>query len=225
MSSYFTLLKSVSSDFFLPTFNGFMSSLPDALLFGSAIFAFMTQTFPMAILVLTVIELTVIHRVFGGFVGAVSGDNMHPEGQGCSSATPSLYSFNALGKILEQVSFPSGPIFLVSGVIAYSIASILNFRQELEELGKKDSEWKIRIPLAGAFSAIFLFLFVFWRWARGCDSPLAALGSTLFGVLVGGALYLLHVYLFGRDSINFLGLPLLADRAAGGKPLYVCTTR
>lgn len=225
MSSYFTLLKSVSSDFFLPTFNGFMSSLPDALLFGSAIFAFMTQTFPMAILVLTVIELTIIHRLFGGFIGAVSGDNTHAEGQGCSASTPSLYSFNALGSILEQVAFPSGPIFLISGVMSYSIASLLNFRSELDELAKKDSEWKIRLPLAGAFSAAFLILFVVWRVAKGCDSVLASLGSSLFGVLVGGGLYLLHVYLFGRDSINFLGVPLLADRAAGGRPLYVCTSR
>jgi hypothetical protein len=33
---------------------------------------------------------------------------------------------------------------------------------------------------------------------------------------------LLHTYLFGRDSINFLGVPLLGDRAANGRPLYVC---
>jgi hypothetical protein len=29
-------------------------------------------------------------------------------------------------------------------------------------------------------------------------------------------------YLFGRDSINFLGVPLLADRSATGGKQYIC---
>jgi hypothetical protein len=46
----------------------------------------------------------------------------------------------------------------------------------------------------------------------------------LFGGIAGFLVYMVHVYLFGRDSINFLGVPLLADRAANGRPLYVCAT-
>jgi hypothetical protein len=44
-----------------------------------------------------------------------------------------------------------------------------------------------------------------------------------FGLVVGALLLLQNTYLFGRDSTNFSGIPLLRDRTKDGKPLYVCT--
>jgi hypothetical protein len=77
-------------------------------------------------------------------------------------------------------------------------------------------------PISIIFTLILLFSYTLWRLKNSCDSVLSILGSVAIGLLFGGLVHLLHVYLFGRDSINMLGLPLLADRAANGGPLYVC---
>ena len=223
MSSYFKLLKSLGSDVLYPAFHDFMRSLPDSLLLGSGFFALITQSFPIGILVLAIAELGLTHKLLGGFITSVQGGNSHVVDKDvCRPGIPSPYQISIIGKILSETTFPSGPIYLVAGTIGYILASTLNFKNELEELGKKEPEWKARIPLAVTFSMLFLFLFTFWRFANECDGAVVALGSVVFGLIMGGLIYLLHVYLFGRDSINFLGIPLLADKAAGGRPLYAC---
>jgi hypothetical protein len=114
------------------------------------------------------------------------------------------------------------PIYFISSSLFYILFSVLNFRQELKELGHKTPEWKIRIPLSIIFTSILLLCFTFWRVLNTCDKLWVALVSVLFGLLTGGGIQLLHTYLFGRDSINFLGVPLLADRAATGGKQYIC---
>lgn len=222
MSSYFKLLKSLGSDVLSPAFTDFMRSLPDSLMIGSSFFALLTQNFPLGILVLAMIELTITHKLVGGFIKGVQGGNTHISSDLCTPGIPSPYQISMVGTLLSETTFPSGPIYFVSGVLSYILASTLNFQQELKELSKKEPEWNARIPLSMTFGILFLFAFVFWRFANECDGAVVALGSVVFGLLAGALLYLVHVYLFGRDSVNFLGVPLLADKAAGGRPLYAC---
>lgn len=223
MSSYFKLLKSLGSDVMYPAFHDFMRSLPDSLLLGSGFFALVTQSFPIGILVLAIAELGLSHKLLGGFISSVQGGNTHiPEKDVCRPGIPSPYQISIVGQLLAETTFPSGPIYLISGTIAYILASTINFKDELKELGKKEPEWNARIPLSYTFGMLFLVLFAFWRFANGCDGAVAVLGSVVFGLVFGYLIYLVHVYLFGRDAINFLGVPLLADKAAGGRPLYAC---
>ena len=65
MSSYFKLLKSLRTDIVAPAFHDFMRSLPDSLMFGTGVFALVTQSFPMGILVLAIIELCISHKFIG----------------------------------------------------------------------------------------------------------------------------------------------------------------
>ena len=127
-----------------------------------------------------------------------------------------------VGKLLTQISFPSGPIFFMTAAISYTLAAIINFQEELGELSKNEPEWGMRTPFSFVFSLLLLLCFIFWRYTNSCDGLLPILGSIVLGAASGGLIHLVHVYLFGRDSINVLGIPLLADRAANGRPLYVC---
>lgn len=223
MSSYFKLLKSVGSDVLYPAFHDFMRSLPDSLMLGSAFFGLITQNFPIGILVLAMFELSISHSLIGGLIKGVQGGNTHvQEKDVCRPGIPSPYQISLVGKLIGETTFPSGPIYFVCGVVSYLLASIVNFKAELEELGKKEPEWKARIPLAVTFGCLFMILYIVWRVVNTCDSAFIALGSMIFGLLAGFAVYTLHLYLFGRDAVNFLGVPLLADKAAGGRPLYAC---
>jgi hypothetical protein len=222
MSTYFKELKSLQTSVLSPAFNDFMRSMPDSIFLGSSIFSLLTQNYPLGIFVLAMAEFGIINRSIGGLIGIVQ-DNKGPETSDiCTPGIPSPYQISVIGSLLTQTSFPSGPVFFMSAIIAYTLASVLNFREELAELSKKESEWALRIPLSTVFSFLLLVAFIVWRFAHSCDGLFQILGSTVFGLFIGGCIYLMHVYMFGRDSINFLGVPLLADRAANGKPLYVC---
>jgi hypothetical protein len=206
-----------------PAFHDFMRSLPDSLLLGSGCFALVTQSFPIGILVLAIAEISLSHKLLGGFISGVQGGNSHiQEKDVCRPGIPSPYQISIIGQLLAETTFPSGPVYLISGTIAYILASTLNFKNELKTLGEKEPEWNARIPLSFTFGLLFLVLFSAWRYANGCDGAVAVLGSVVFGLVIGYLIYILHVYLFGRDAINFLGIPLLADKAAGGRPLYAC---
>lgn len=222
MSSYLKALKYVGSDVLSPAFHDILRSAPDALFLGTSILGLLTQNFALGVFVLAMAEFGVTHRVLAGIIGSAQGNTRLPRPEICSAGIPSPYQISVIGKILGESSFPSGAVFFLSAVIAYTLSSTLNFEKELEELGKKDAEWKTRLPLSIIFSCLFIALVAIYRIYYSCDSVLVVLGSIVMGGLAGFLVYLLHVYLFGRDAVNFLGLPLLADRAANGKPLYVC---
>lgn len=223
MSSYFKSLKYLGTDILTPAVQDLFRSLPDSLFLGTGLFALITQSFPLGILFLAMAEAGLLQRLLGGLVGAVQPNEKTPGSDLCLPGIPSPYQLSAIGSLMTSTAFPSGPIFFVSAVFTYIIASALNFSEELKELGQKESEWNARIPLSLTFSLLFLVVFLLWRYWNSCDDVLTILGSLVFGSVAGGLIYLVHVYLFGRDSINFLGVPVLADKTATGRPLYVCS--
>jgi hypothetical protein len=222
MSSYFTELKSLRLDVLSPAFHDYMRSMPDSIFLGSSLFALLTQNYPLGIFVLAMMEFGLVQRVFGSLFGFVQNNTTKPTSDLCIPGIPSPYQISAIGKLLSVTAFPSGPIFFMTAVLSYTVLSIMNFSSELAELGQKDSEWKSRIPICLTFSVLFFILYTGWRLIYSCETVPIILGSALFGAVVGFLIQTIHLYLFGRDSINFLGIPLLADRAANGDPLYVC---
>lgn len=222
MSSYLKALRYIGSDVLSPAFHDILRSAPDALFLGSSILGLLTQNFALGVFVLAMAEFGISHRILAGIIGSVQGNTRQARPEICSAGIPSPYQISAIGQILGEASFPSGAVFFLSAVITYTLSSTLNFQKELEELGNQEAEWKTRLPLSIIFSCLFIALVSIYRVYYSCDSVFVVLGSLFLGGLAGFIVYLLHVYLFGRDSINFLGVPLLADRAANGKPLYVC---
>jgi len=199
-----------------------MRSLPDSLFLGSSIFALLTQNYPISILVLGMFEFSLAAWLLCKFGGLLMNNEEPLKSDVCIPGVPSPYLISAVGQIFPKASFPSIPIFFISSSIFYILFSVLNFRQELKELGRKTPEWKVRVPLSIIFSSVLILCFIFWRVLNTCDTVIIALGSLLFGALTGSVIMLLHTYLFGRDSINFLGVPLLADRSATGGKQYIC---
>jgi hypothetical protein len=141
----------------------------------------------------------------------------------CIPGIPSAYQLSIVGNLVSQISVPSGPTMFISSVLGYIMLCIFNFNKELKELSERESEWKTRIPMSVTFSLLLLSSYVIWRCMNSCDSLINVLGSTIFGLIVGMGIFLIHVYLFGRFAINLLGLPILSDKSVDGKPLYVCS--
>jgi hypothetical protein len=222
MSSYLESLKYLGGGIIKPAIHELLRTIPDSLFVGSAFFSLLTQSFPLGIFTLAMAEFGILNKILGGLISQIQGNSNPQSNDSCSIGLPSPYQISVIGKILGEYTFPSGPLFFLSAAISYVLSSTYNFQNELEELSKQEPEWKARLPMSTTFSILFLVALLIYRISFGCDNIFVALGSALFGALAGFVVYIVHVYLFGRDAVNFLGLPLLADRAANGRPLYVC---
>ena len=56
-----------------------------------------------------------------------------------------------------------------------------------------------------------------------CDSLSSVSLALLLGGLVGLFLVYQNVKLFDKNSVNFMGIPLLRNRSADNKPIYICS--
>jgi hypothetical protein len=75
-------------------------------------------------------------------------------------------------------------------------------------------------------SMIFLFSLIFvvsaFRLTYSCDSFGVVLATIPIGLAIGTLLVNQNSLLFGPESVNLLGIPLLKGRTTSGKKLYVC---
>jgi hypothetical protein len=203
-------LKSSNKYILSPMFHDFIRSIPDSLFLGSGLLALLTQSFSLGIFFLAMLEFTGVHRILGSFIGMVEPNQRLPAGDICTMGIPSPYQISLVGQLIKQISFPNGPIFIMTAAISYIMFSIDNFRDELKELASQGRpDWNTRIPVSKTFSALLFTFFMIYQIYYSCDNVLRALGSAGLGALTGIGIYFMHVYLFGRDSVNFLGLPLL----------------
>ena len=223
MSQYFQSLKSSGNSILLPAAMDFMRSLPDSLFIGTSVFAIITQSFPLGVLVLAMLEFTLLHRSLGAVLSDIDSTNTNKvDNYLCIPGIPSAYQLSIIGSLVSQITTPSGPTTFVSAVLGYIMMCMFNFNKELKELGHREPEWKTRIPLSVLFSSLLLCCYVVWRFMNSCDSLVNVLGSTILGLILGMVIFIFHLYLFGRFSVNLLGIPILSDKSVDGKPLYVC---
>lgn len=214
------LFSQFLNDFAKPLSHDIMLGLPDSLFVGSALFSLFTQSQAYGFLTLAMVEFIAIYNLFAKFTGFISTDTQQAK---CLSGYPSLFQLSILSCFTSMSTFPSGPVFFVAAVYAYILTSVLSFSNEYNYLGEQNADWKSRIPMSVLFGTIFLFGFIAWRFINSCENIVPMIGSLVLGGVIGTIIQRVHAGGFGRDAVNFLGVPLLLDRAADGKPLYVCS--
>lgn len=211
-----------------PLFSEFFRLLPDSILFGSAFFAMMSQSFPMAMFVASMLETSFIgmglQKLMTYMDIARSLPTISDDPSKCVPTTfaPSLETLMALNRDTITSAFPSFPIFFMSTASSYVVNSVWSQQKELEALGP---EYAARFYIAVAVTTLLLFASITYRLAYACDGAGILIATTLFGLILGGLLVYQNNYLFGRDATNLSGIPLLLERTKEGKPLYVCTTK
>jgi hypothetical protein len=217
-----------ASGIFTPLIAEIFRLLPDGVLFGSAFFALLSQSFPMAIFVATMLEASLVGIALQKLMTFM--DLSHtlpslPDDMGkCYPSTfaPSLETLMTLNRDTISSAFPSFPIFFMSTAASYIVGAMWSMTRELEALGP---EYAARFYIAVAVSALLLFATITYRLAFGCDGVGILIVTLLLGLTLGGLLSYQNIYLLGRDAVNFAGIPLLIERTKDGKPLYVCTTK
>jgi hypothetical protein len=204
--------------------------LPDSIIFGSLFIALLTQSYSTVMFAVAMLEA----GIAGGLLQAIFTylDILHTapanpdKPSSCVSGytTPTLETLFSIckdklcsGKISSGV--PSYPVYFLATAISYVVGSMYTQKQELEALGPA---YAARFYIALFASFLLLVLVTFYRLANGCDSLGILVFTLLFGFLIGIGLVYQNTYLFGRDSTNLTGIPLLRERTRDGKPLYIC---
>ena len=213
---------------FKPLVSEIFRLLPDGILFGSFFLALISQSYPMSVFVASMIEASFVAMGLQKFMTFLDLGRTLPSLSSdpgkCFPSTfaPSLESIMTFNRESISSAFPSFPIFFMSTASAYIVGSVWAQQKELQALGP---EYAARFYISVAVTTLLLFATITYRLAYDCDGAGILITTTFIGFVVGGLLLYQNNYLFGRDSTNFSGIPLLRERTKDGKPLYVCSTK
>ena len=217
-----------ASSLFKPLISEVFRLMPDGILFGSAFFALMSQSFPMAMFVVAMLEASLVGvglqklMTYMDLARTLPSLTAEPEKCYPSTFAPSLESVMTFNRGTLSSAFPSFPIWFMSTASAYVVGSVWSQKRELEALGP---EYAARFYIAVAVTTLLLFATITYRLAYACDGVGILLVTAIFGLVLGSLLVYQNNYLIGRDATNFSGIPLLIERTKDGKPLYVCTEK
>jgi hypothetical protein len=125
----------------------------------------------------------------------------------------------------SKIPFPSSHTFMLSFIASYILSVIISFKDELDILGPTYGEsYTSRIYFSMLSFTLMMFLAMTYRLFFNCDSFTVISISFILGVLGGVLVVKQNLLLFGLDSLNLLGVPILRKRTADGDELLVCSS-
>lgn len=202
---------------------------PEGLIMASGMYALITLSFPFAVFTGSMIEASMILRVirYAAQYLNLSFPSIQtaPQNPLCRSGFKvlTMESYSLFPTEFQKV-FPSAQIYMISAAISYVLSSLSSQSKELEALGPTYSS---RFYISLMFSILFLLTFVVFRLYNSCDTVWSVLFSIVIGFVIGFLLVAQNRAIFGsygNMSVNLIGIPLLANRAANGQTLYICPT-
>jgi hypothetical protein len=220
--------QSVFNKTIIPVTLETMRLFPDALVVVSGIFAILMQSLPYGIFFGSLVEATIIYRLikFGANYANMSGTVIPTASSFTSQCrsgfiypSASMQSMSMFGEESLGPSFPSVPIYMLATASAYVFSTLNQQTKELEALGPAYSS---RYYMSAILLLMLLAFFIVFRVAFNCESMWVLLVSAMIGIILGYLLVQQNLRLFGPQSINLIGIPLLRSRTADGKKLYVC---
>jgi len=111
----------------------------------------------------------------------------------------------------------SQAVYLITIATSYFLNAYYNLNTELVVLDPSYTPTMtvfLLTILTIAYAIIRLFI---------CDTLESVFLGLFFGGLIGTFICYQNIQIFGRDSINFLGIPLLRNKSASGQPIYLCS--
>ncbi len=214
-------------------FDRFVGYLPDSLIAGTLIFGTVTMNYPILLLLLFELEAILVNKGLSSFSRYAFPVASQPSpdsacADGYNGATTGerrtlLALFDSAGSTGDGVfgpsAFPVRQLFLLSAVLSYLYSSLVSFQDVIRNLDK-DYSTRTTFAAIGTLLAIAVVFTIYMK--RGCMTFFQGAGTVFAGILLGGIGMLAHSAIFGRDSVNFLGLPLLGSSIESRAPLYVC---
>jgi hypothetical protein len=188
---------------------------PDSLVCGSFVFALITLSSVHGLLFISIIESLIALYGLQGIFSFLVGKSSVPKE--CISKFHSIVFQDIFSGV--TTNNPSYAIFVVSVVCSYLLTSLMYFKEELDVLDPSFSQQYnvtfVALGLLPLFYAIF-------RMFSSCDTVSGTFFGIVFGYLIGYLLSYQNSQLFGIDSLNFLGIPILRNKTVDNQPIYIC---
>ena len=197
--------------------------MPDSILFGSFILYFLTQNLAYGIFSAFIIELTISHRLIAWMSVQMFGPPAIQKPIACRAGykTPQM----DISRMFNHDPYPSYGIFSMVSMASYLGFATNACSAALESMGEN---WRTRINIAYLFMTLIVGTFILARiFLSGCDDTLGEIIiATALAVIVGYFFFYLNKSLFGMESMNFLGVPVLVSKNSdsNGKPVYICAS-
>jgi hypothetical protein len=193
--------------------------IPDSIMFGSLFMYILTQNISFGVFALFLFESMISHRIIAWGFSQTVGNSRSDIALKCRPGfrTPRF----EVDRIFARNTYPSYGMYSITSMATYLGLSVGSFKNTMDSMG---GDWGTRYPVAVAFIIALLSLFILVRYLRGCDSLSELLIAGVFGALIGFAFYFVNSALFGKEGMNFLGLPYMVEKQKDGTPIYVCST-
>ena len=199
--------------------------MPDSVLFGCFVLYFLTQNLAYGVFSAFIIELTLSHRLIAWMSVQMFGPPATPKPIACRAGykTPQM----DIGRMFNHDPYPSYGIFSIVSMASYLGFATSASSSALDSMGEN---WKTRRIVAYTFMGLIVGTFILTRiFLSGCDDTLGEIIiAAVLAVIVGYIFFYINKSLFGMESMNFLGLPVLASKGtdSNGNPteIYVCAS-
>jgi hypothetical protein len=202
--------------------------IPDGLFVGTGLFALLSQNYPVAVFFGTIFEILLITLGLQSLFGYISLPDVFPTPQAMSPKcisgfqSPTVQTMSVFFNMAIKSAYPSPPIFVFTAASMYVISSMQQFIPEIQELGPGFST---RFYLGIFFTCLLILVISVNRLLNRCDTW----GIIAFSILTGLGLGIVLAYqnktLFGKESINIMGIPVFQNTTADGKPIYICPNK
>jgi hypothetical protein len=199
---------------------------PDTITAASLLFALLFQSPPFAALGGSLILLSLIHpllaRFLSSFVGGVNGTD---DPMRCSGYFPGISlerltgaaSSSSFGALRNDV-WPSYYATFMGFLTTYIGSMSILYARELKASPKR----KASTYISYAVLALVMLIGVIYRITSGCDGLLTVVVGMASGAAIGAIVVGFLAFISERRVTNMLGFPLIRNKAADGKPIYVC---
>ena len=176
---------------------------PDAILFGSFLMGLVTVSPQHSALFVSFLESLCILVGIQNVNTFLNGTTTHS-----NDCTPKTmrYSFQNLFSTASAANSPSYAIYIVAVACSYLGSSAFEFKKELDTFDT--STYKKYISTTMALLAV-VFAFAFARIYFSCETVSSVGLGILTGTVVGSMIVRQNVALFGRDTVNIYGIPLI----------------
>ena len=222
-------VKAEGDSFFGFATEGFkynLQVLPDVLLSASLLFSVLFQSMPLAFLGAGMILLHFIHKGLAEFSRLyIPNMNYQPaDYTKCAGRFPGAtygMAFNMAKDGIFSTYTDGWPSYYSTfmGFLAGWIGALPTlYSEELNAVGEKKAAAAAGLIILTCLLAIVMI----YRITSECEGFMSTSLGLLAGFLVGLGLVFLAAWATDRRGTNMLGLPLIRNKAADGKPIYVC---
>ena len=205
-----------------------LQTFPDTLSAAAFLFTILFQSPPLGALTGSILALNVIAPILQKFLSGFIGDSSRVNNEGdrrCSGHFPGV-SFERILQLSSTKSFsdlnhnsiPSYYSLFLGFLTAYVSALPVIYSKEIAYSPKRKASTTTGIIIL----SVFVLMCIIYRLISECESVTSLSVGMVAGALVGLFCVGFLAYISDRRLTNILSFPLIRNRAADGKPIYVC---